>query len=415
MSKTYKLFRDTIHGFIEVSDQEADIIDTLPFQRLRRIKQLGMSYLVFQGAEHSRFGHSLGVMHIATKIIDTIWRKDKEKLIKRFKWEEKDFQKNRQLLRLATLLHDIGHGPFSHASEDLFDKEIKNHEKYTELIILTEPIKTIIEKHYSVIGISPQNVVDVINKDYIEAPLLQEMLSGNIDVDKMDYLLRDSLNVGVHYGKYDIDRLINTLTIDDTDQPESPCFMIEEGGFHAAEQLFLARYWMFAQVYFHPVVKAYEKHLDYFLKGALDGSKYPKDVNEYLEYDDIKILSMLKEKKELPHANNILMRNHYRLIDYTKEHADDKEIKEFDLKIEKIKKDIDGKDYFITQSWKDKEKEEKEYEKPDFRVMIKGSKPELIITRSKIINNLEPLHQKRLYINGKYTKEAYEGLVKNGK
>jgi HD superfamily phosphohydrolase len=304
--------------------------------------------MVYPGAEHSRFSHSLGVMKIATDIFDLL----SEKCKKLLQWDEKEKEKNKQLLRLATLLHDIGHGPFSHASEELFPDGIKGHEKYSELIILADPIKSLINNHYADLGIDASKVVEVIKKENPETPLLTEILSGDIDVDRMDYLLRDSLYAGVGYGKYDLNRLINTLILYEDEDTGSPSLGIEEGGIHAAEQLILARYWMFTQVYFHKVVRTYEAHLEQALKEIIAGGKYPAEIEKYVDYDDIKILDLIKKYSEKPHAKNILQRKHFKLITETNEHADKPEIDRFEEIATKVADKFGYAHHFVLKSEK---------------------------------------------------------------
>lgn len=147
MAKKYE-FRDPVHGFIELNEWERDIINQPAFQRLRRIKQLAWTDMVYPGATHTRFEHSLGVMHVATRIFDTLRQRD-EQLLEELGYENLDRQ--RQLVRLAALLHDIGHPPFSHATEELFPsdpntKKPYSHEQYSAAIVEHE-LKEVIENH----------------------------------------------------------------------------------------------------------------------------------------------------------------------------------------------------------------------------------------------------------------------------
>ncbi|MEW5946652.1 MAG: HD domain-containing protein [bacterium] len=197
MSKSGEL-RDPIHGFIQRSDIEQKLIDTSVFQRLRGIKQLSMANLVYPGALHTRFDHSIGVMHVAGRMAEKL---------------EVDWEKLPNV-RLSALLHDIGHGPFSHVSEDLlykyYDKrrvKPKNNEKIHELLTCQ-----IIEsnKELSRIPFDREKVSGLI-LGTLDEPFVHGIISGPLDADKLDYLLRDSYFCGVKYGIYDIDRLIGTL------------------------------------------------------------------------------------------------------------------------------------------------------------------------------------------------------------
>ena len=185
-----KVFKDPIHKYVHVKDQLIwDLIKTKEFQRLRRIKQLGTLYLAFHTAEHSRFGHSLGVYEIVRRMID-------ESFVGREAWNNKD----RPLALCAALLHDLGHGPFSHSFEKIFNTD---HEAFTQEIItgnteVNEVLSRVSETF-------PQEVADVINKTH-KNKLVISMISSQIDADRMDYLQRDAYFTGVSYGTFDMER-----------------------------------------------------------------------------------------------------------------------------------------------------------------------------------------------------------------
>ncbi len=336
--------RDPVHGFIHLSDAERLIIDSQPFQRLRNIKQLGMTYYVYPGATHTRFEHSLGVMHVANEIFNVLERKFGKYFHRIFSLSDETEQRRfRNTLRLAALLHDIGHSPFSHTTEELLPENMP-HEKLTVKII-REKLEDIFKKrHISRQGINiedvifliyPEEVRNIDEEDMKSLFLLREILAGEIDADRIDYLIRDSLHTGVIYGRFDWMRLIETLTIVPhpidisriqnfeeiaIESPE-PRIGIEYGGIHTVEGLLLARYFMFLQVYFHPVRRIYDLMLMDFLKNVLENGSYPADVNEYLEYDDSKILAQIKEEakdgssKEVRElARRILERKHPKKI-----------------------------------------------------------------------------------------------------
>lgn len=368
MSDIHKnyFFRDPIHQFIEVTPQEKEIIDHPYFQRLRRIKQLGMSHYVYHGAEHSRFGHSLGVLHLATKIFDVIVRKNKDKL----EWKEEETKRYRQLLRLAALLHDIGHAPFSHVAEDKLMPLRKNlpnigqdpndyktkakHEDYTGAVILETEIKTLIENNFKNIKageiwmiiqgkplISPENALENWKNP---SPLLNKIISGELDADRMDYLLRDSYYTGVKYGIYDVERLIQALNIEYSPEDNSIWLAIDEDGIFAAEELVMARYHMFTQIYFHPIRRIYDhiltqflikeaniKELKFEIKDTDENStiinQFPYDIKEYLKLDDSVIENNILEAynnnptKE-SYAKRLIERKHYKDIYATLCHKD---------------------------------------------------------------------------------------------
>lgn len=205
-----KEVRDPVHGFIYLNETEMKIVNTPVFQRLRYIRQLAFTHMVYPGAEHSRFAHSMGVMEFATRMFDTLMMKD---LAKKKNWSDVHVKRNRQLLRLAALLHDTGHAPFSHASEDLLHGV--KHEEISRRFILADPIRPLINEFKKELGITAHDVASFFSAENIEPDivLLKEIFAGEIDADKLDYLYRDSLFTGVHYGRFDYQRLIQSLCL----------------------------------------------------------------------------------------------------------------------------------------------------------------------------------------------------------
>lgn len=237
-SKKDKKFRDPIHGFILVSPEEQAIIDTPIFQRMRDIKQLSLGYYVYHGVEHSRFGHMIGAMHLAGKAYDSIVHNSKEF------GDFKESKIDRKTLRIAALLHDVGHAPFSHSLEHLLKDK---HEKYT-----TTLVDHYFKKYIKSARVNPEHVKDLILGGYSPKPYLSKIINGQLDVDRLDYLLRDSHYAGVTYGKFDLDRIISQLCVVDNQ------FVVLEGGYEAVEQMLFARYQMYQQVYFHKTKRAFE-------------------------------------------------------------------------------------------------------------------------------------------------------------
>jgi HD superfamily phosphohydrolase len=233
--------RDPVHGFIYRDADERDVMDTTVFQRLRKLRQLAMATLVYPGATHSRFEHSLGAFHLAGKVADALQVDDTE----------------RRLVRLAALLHDIGHGPFSHVTEPILREhtpneklgadvqESKIHELISWKIIADAPelARLISDKHR-------EQIVGLLRGTWGHS-YLQEIVSGPVDADKQDYLLRDSLFSGVKYGIYDQERLSNTLLVHDDNNDSFLAISID--GIHALEQFVLAKYYMTTQVYRHKI------------------------------------------------------------------------------------------------------------------------------------------------------------------
>lgn len=234
--KEEKVFRDPVHGYVHVKDQViADLIETKEFQRLRRIKQLGTTSTTFHGAEHSRFNHSLGVYELTRRIVDEIFTG-------RAEWDESE----RLLSLCAGLLHDLGHGPFSHSFEKVFHLD---HEEFTRKIILGDTeVNQVLKK---VDEGFPGKVASVIEKTY-KNPLVISLISSQIDADRMDYLLRDAHYTGVSYGKFDIERILRVI------RPSSKGMVIKVSGMHVVEDYIMSRYQMYLQIYFHPVSNSAE-------------------------------------------------------------------------------------------------------------------------------------------------------------
>lgn len=241
-----KVFKDPVHRYVHVRDQLIwDLIKTKEFQRLRRIKQLGTLYLSFHTAEHSRFNHSLGVYEIVRRMIDEIFAG-------REHWHNED----RPLALCAALLHDLGHGPFSHCFEKIFNTD---HELYTQQIILGDT-----EVNHVLSRVSPEfpkEVAAVINKTH-HNKLVISMISSQIDADRMDYLQRDAFYTGVSYGSFDMERILRLM------RPTKDEVVIKESGMHAVEDYLMSRYQMYWQVYFHPVSRGGEVLLNRVLKRA---------------------------------------------------------------------------------------------------------------------------------------------------
>lgn len=245
--KESKVFRDAIHNYIYV-DQPLilELIDTPEMQRLKRIKQLGGVHQVYQSAEHSRFTHSLGVYHVVLKMInDTILKdilSDYDKLT----------------VMCAALLHDIGHGPFSHCFEEVFKN---SHEEYTIRIINGHSqVHQVLESFHQ--GFSKQ-VSSIITKEHPNKILVQ-MVSSQLDCDRMDYLLRDSHFTGTIYGHFDMARILRVLRVYDGK------IVFKESGVQAIENYILARYHMYWQVYYHPMGRSYEQILMSIFKRIKD-------------------------------------------------------------------------------------------------------------------------------------------------
>lgn len=351
---TVDKFRDPIHGFIDVRKRELDIINTRAFQRLRNIKQLAMTYLVYPGAEHTRFGHSLGVMYLVTRAFRSAIAEYEDK------FPEAKREQYEQILRLIALTHDIGHAPFSHASESVFPIGIE-HEDFTVDIVTKTEIADIInaigaefaERYGEEYNITPKLICDIYmgrdagpNSEYT---FLKSFMDSELDCDKMDYLLRDSYYCGVKYGMYDIERLIASFTICYTN--EIPRLAIKNGGIQVFEEFVLARYFMFIQVYFHRTRRYFDIMLGRALHNILPEGTYPKEVQEYLKWDDCRVIQLLKEKADSDDScGNLVNRYVYPRVFGTKAHPLPADVREFNRNYNELKKLVGEENLIVDKS-----------------------------------------------------------------
>ncbi len=294
-----RIYRDPVHNIIRLRTDTDEgelmmrLIDTPEFQRLRRIKQLGLGLYTYQGAEHSRFTHSLGAFHLMSRVLD------------RFSEKYAIDKQDRAAARAAALLHDVGHGSFSHVMEKVLGF---HHEKLTMEVMLSETteIGKLLRSYSDEL---PGKVAAIIGGTSQPAALAQ-LVSSQLDVDRMDYLLRDSLMTGAKYGIYDLEWIINALAIDE----ENDRIYVAARGLYAVEEYLQARYYMFRQVYFHRTLRSAEAVLKSTLRRALklfesdEQTWHARDtafekvlrkesltVNEHLEVDDSDVLFHVKQ------------------------------------------------------------------------------------------------------------------------
>ncbi|WP_028041906.1 HD domain-containing protein [Candidatus Stoquefichus massiliensis] len=256
-----RVLRDAIHDYIHVDHLVIwKLINSKEMQRLRRVKQLGGTYQVFQSAEHSRFVHSLGVYQVVRRMLET----------ECLDYALSDYDK--LSVMCAGLLHDIGHGPFSHSFEGVFEE---NHEDITVRMILeNSEVHDILSLVYEDF---PQDVASIIQHTHPNQILIQ-MVSSQLDADRMDYLLRDSYMTGTTYGQFDMSRILRTMRICDHK------IVYKESGVQAIENYILARYHMYWQVYYHPTARSYEHLLQSIFKRVKDLYYYGFEFKTDLKY-----------------------------------------------------------------------------------------------------------------------------------
>jgi HD superfamily phosphohydrolase len=247
LSEDEKVFKDPVHGYIYVHDPVIwHLINTREMQRLRRIRQLGATYFAYPGGDHSRFSHSLGVYEVVRQMINAFDRNG-------YEWPHQ-FDR---LAMISGLLHDLGHGPFSHALEKVTGVR---HERWS-VAIIRDPSTEIHQVLESVGQGFAEDVAQVIQKTFSNR-LVVSIISGQLDADRLDYLMRDSVATGVDYGTFDLARIIRIM------QPWHDRLVVRQSGIHTVEAYLLARYFMYWQVYFHPVSRAGETLLHTILERA---------------------------------------------------------------------------------------------------------------------------------------------------
>lgn len=409
--------RDPIHGFVELNDWERDIINHRVFQRLRRIRQLGLTDMVYPGAMHTRFEHSLGVMQVATKMFDHICEKRKFFLDSELKFDEAGLKRDRVLVRLACLLHDIGHAPFSHAAEGLMDNDPSTgkpykHEHYSAAAV-SFLMQDVIENHSfnQNYHIKAKDVADFLNNDASlgRSLIWRNLVSSQLDADRADYLLRDSHHIGVAYGHYDLNRLVSTLTVVIDPETSSPLLAVEEGGEHAAEALIIARYMMFTQVYFQHTRRAYDYHSVEAMKHILSQEQSRSDlpnknafppptkkeyIEEYLKWDDWRVLGLISEDKGGEHGQILKERKHHRAVFETPE-IPSLEDQDFVKEIQEALGNDLGFVDCASSSWY-------KFHSAEIPLFLRAGHPDEAVTtlssRSSVVNGLKAVARTRIYV-----------------
>jgi HD superfamily phosphohydrolase len=413
--KVYEI-RCPVHGFIPISNWERDIINQPAFQRLRRIRQLAWTDQVYPGAMHTRFEHSLGVMHVASCLYDSIVERSGELLRAELTYTDGGLDRDRILVRLASLLHDVGHAPFSHGAEELFPFEPNGqrryrHDEYSAAIIRNQ-LRDVIENH-------PLNQNCQIKADAIAALLegsreagralfWRELIDGQMDADRMDYLLRDSLHCGVDYGKYDLRRLIISIRAIPGGNERGPILGVAEGGFHAAESLVLARYFMFTQVYFHKTRVAFDLHLLRAMAEILPGRVFPAPstdkLAEFQKWDDWAVLGVLASGGGGEHGKRLATRDHFREAFHTPEVPRAGDLRTL-LRIRERLGDLVVAEERADKSWY-------KVGQTDIRVVSDnpGQKVAPLSSYSSIVQRLKPIGKVMLFCRKEDVEEARERI-----
>lgn len=332
--------RDPVHGNIELSDAEAAVIESPEFQRLRAIKQLGFADVSFPGATHTRFLHSIGVCHLAGQVFDHIF--------KAFPFSSAGARgKFRQVFRLGALLHDVGHGPLSHTTEEvmpqlkdlnvgvyelrklsLFQADLMapkeawaTHEDYTIKYLTDSPLTQILKANFS--DISPLHIaclIDITLQSHDDffidqgidfRPILSQLVSSELDVDRMDYLERDSYFCGTNYGKVDIHWLINNLA---AYMHDGKLYLaLNRRALYTFDDFLISRHHMNLMVYFHHKSIIFEEMLNRYLSSPDCAFFLPADINEYTKYNDFRLYEHLSTQNN-EWAKRIALRKPYKVL-----------------------------------------------------------------------------------------------------
>ena len=427
--KLFHEIRDPIHVFVHLDLFERKVLDSRAFQRLRHITQLALTYLIYPGATHKRFEHSLGVMELAARIFDVVCKpenvSDEVRALIPEIGHKDALSYWRRVLKVAALCHDMGHLPFSHAAERELLPQGWSHERLSRVIIESDEMRKVWRsmtpplepEHIVKLAIGAKHAPDLTFKKW--ESILSEIITGDaFGADRMDYLLRDSLHTGVAYGRFDHYRLVDELRIlpSFTGSTE-PALGMNEGGIYSAEALALARYFMFSQVYYHHIRLIYDIHLQDFMKawlaeGKLFEGTFPTDMEGHLRTTDNEVNAAMRigaadlSKPGHESAATILTHKHFKVL-YERNPQDIKLNSEPGLAIRNAAIEKYGAESI-------------RYSKPklkgvgvDFPVRTRDGRVEPAISVSDVLASLKPTALDYVYIRPELTDEGQKWLTAN--
>lgn len=330
--------RDPIHGTLWVTEEEVAVIDSRFYQRLRNVRQLGFGELAFPGATHTRHAHSLGAMHVSSRLFDAVASTAKlsSALSARF----------RAAVRMAVLCHDLGHMPFSHASEriaplksglklpawvDDGEGEQASHEDFTAKILLDSSLTPQLTQAVSAHGLTAAHIASLVTgreppgqSPFVEgavdwSPLLRGLVSGELDADRMDYLLRDSFYTGVNYGRYDFEWIVQNLSA--AEHEGTMVLALSRAAAFAFEDFLLSRFHMFLSVYFHHTSVSFDHMLKRYYEEAPGEFEIPSDPEAFLLCDDVELNHVLRRSKNRWAERIVSRRGFKRVAEFTERDA----------------------------------------------------------------------------------------------
>ena len=370
----FKEISDPIHQFIRVYPDELKILDTFTFQRLKYVKQLGVTYMVFPSAQHTRFEHSLGVMNLAESIYVGLGYKDK-KLMK--------------VIRLAGLLHDVGHPPFSHTTEVLLGD--KSHEKVGKELVLSGELNERLKK----VGFSQEDIELLVRLAFKEPKdeeerVLSHIITGELGADRMDYLRRDAYFCGTSYGFFDYGRILGHLERINGKE------CVNKSAIRALESFFLGRFFMYTQVYFHKVVRILSIHLLELIKDYMEKGLFSKE--KFHQLTDADLIGLALKEKNNPLVRRLFLREHFREVFSTNNWDEYRQVKEF------LKEKLDERELRFDEAEKNVMDEEFYL---NYDGVLKGLKEV-----SPLMKNLQKIRIYRIYVEPRLKSHALQYLKK---